>query len=138
MRNLAENALRHARRRVVVRLAPGPILSVEDDGPGIPVEEREAFFRRTRGQGSGLGLTLVRRVAEAHGGWSGWRKAPWAGRPSGWASSGVALRGGACGVAGGGGSARSTGPWGSASSSFSSSTPPGSCSRGTPSTIAPR
>jgi len=45
---------------------------VEDDGPGIPAGERESVFESgysTRQEGTGFGLTIVRRIAEAHG-WS--------------------------------------------------------------------
>lgn len=68
LRNLMENAVCYAARRVVVRLAPDAdawTLSVEDDGPGIPAEElprvRERFFRGRNhvGVGSGLGLSIV-------------------------------------------------------------------------------
>jgi signal transduction histidine kinase len=53
------------------------VLTVEDDGPGIPPEALERvfdrFFRVDRGRarahgGSGLGLAIVRHVADAHGG----------------------------------------------------------------------
>jgi signal transduction histidine kinase len=50
------------------------VLSVEDDGPGIPLELREKVFERFyRGSGdrsgsSGLGLSIVRAVAESHKG----------------------------------------------------------------------
>ena len=53
------------------------VLSVTDTGPGIPVSEREHVFERFhRGAtsdspvtpiGSGLGLSIVRRIADAHG-----------------------------------------------------------------------
>ncbi|AXR82319.1 ATP-binding protein [Natrarchaeobaculum sulfurireducens] len=45
--------------------------AVEDDGPGIPPENRDAVFREgyTGGSGTGLGLSIVETVAEAHG-WS--------------------------------------------------------------------
>jgi two-component system sensor histidine kinase TctE len=50
------------------------ILSVADNGPGIPVEERSKVFQRfyrvlgSAAEGSGLGLAIVREVAELHGG----------------------------------------------------------------------
>jgi two-component system sensor histidine kinase PrrB len=48
------------------------VLRVQDDGPGIPPEDRDRVFvrfqRRAAGPGSGLGLTLVRQQAERQGG----------------------------------------------------------------------
>lgn len=49
------------------------VIAVDDDGPGLPEDQRllvfEAFNRdKTRAQGSGLGLAVVRAVAAAHGG----------------------------------------------------------------------
>jgi signal transduction histidine kinase len=47
---------------------------VRDSGPGVPVEDRERIFdrfrrgRAARGEGSGLGLSIVRAIAEAHAG----------------------------------------------------------------------
>ena len=77
--NLLENALRHGRPggRVEVSVAVDhdtALLTVDDDGPGIPVEERERVFERfargggTRASGSGLGLALVAQQAAVHGG----------------------------------------------------------------------
>jgi signal transduction histidine kinase len=78
--NLVDNAVRYARSRVEVELAPAPggvTLSVTDDGPGIPAEDRERVFDRftrvgaDRGRGSGgagLGLAIVRELVRAHGG----------------------------------------------------------------------
>jgi two-component system OmpR family sensor kinase len=74
--NLLENAARHARSVVRVRVEPDGervALSVEDDGPGVPADMRERIFERfVRGdddeRGSGLGLAICRAIARAHGG----------------------------------------------------------------------
>ncbi len=77
--NLLSNAVRFARHRVALRAtSDGPTItvSVVDDGPGIPEEDRErifeAFQQGGRGapkeEGTGLGLTLCRRMVELHGG----------------------------------------------------------------------
>ena len=76
--NLIENAARHGRRggRVEVTLArdgPGLRLSVDDDGAGVPGADSERVFERFvrgngAGEGSGLGLALVRQQARLHGG----------------------------------------------------------------------
>jgi signal transduction histidine kinase len=73
--NLVENAVRHGRDAGRVSLdvtADG--IAVTDDGPGIPAAEREKVFHRFHRldasrstPGSGLGLALVRAVAELHG-----------------------------------------------------------------------
>lgn len=75
--NLVENALYYTPRggRIVVKVrneGTNIVLSVTDSGPGIPAEEREKVFERfyrvvgTGGNGSGLGLSIVREVANAH------------------------------------------------------------------------
>ncbi len=77
--NLLENALRHtdpgtAVEATVERANGEIVLSVEDDGPGIPADLREKVFDRFfRGAGdrsgsSGLGLSIVRAVANSHSG----------------------------------------------------------------------
>jgi two-component system OmpR family sensor kinase len=77
--NLMENALRHtdpgtAVEASVERRNGEVVLSVEDDGPGIPPDQRDKVFERFyRGTGdrsgsSGLGLSIVRAVAESHKG----------------------------------------------------------------------
>jgi signal transduction histidine kinase len=74
--NLLDNAARHARSAVHVRVAPDGervALSVEDDGPGVPPELREKIFERfvraaDDERGSGLGLAICRAIARAHGG----------------------------------------------------------------------
>jgi signal transduction histidine kinase len=73
---LIENALQHspAGTHVRVGVTPNGILSVADDGPGVPVAQRELVFRRfwrgdrSRADRSGLGLAIVARVARVHGG----------------------------------------------------------------------
>jgi two-component system, OmpR family, sensor kinase len=84
LRNLARNAIEHtAEPNGLVRLDVRPVapdrirFEVSDDGPGIPAHERERVFERfhrtdsgrTRATGgAGLGLAIVRAIAEAHKG----------------------------------------------------------------------
>jgi len=75
--NLLLNAIQAAgeggRVDVVARLEEaGPVVAVEDDGPGVPPEDRERIFDpffTTRENGTGLGLAIVARIMEAHGGY---------------------------------------------------------------------
>lgn len=80
VRNLADNAARHAHARVILRVmeqGDRVLVQVEDDGTGVPIEERERIFdrfvrldeaRARDAGGSGLGLAIVREIAIAHGG----------------------------------------------------------------------
>jgi signal transduction histidine kinase len=75
IRNLAENAIRHTPKDTVVEFVveENGTVTVQDRGPGIPGEERELifqrFWRRDRNQqgSTGLGLSIVQRIAELHG-----------------------------------------------------------------------
>jgi signal transduction histidine kinase len=73
MGNLLRNAL-HYTEQGFIRLTIGPTgFTVEDSGVGIPEEEREAMFKpfvrgsENRGEGLGLGLSLVQRICEDQG-----------------------------------------------------------------------
>jgi signal transduction histidine kinase len=77
--NLVDNAIKYGKRaRLSLDVRPGAIhIVVADDGPGIPEGDRETVFRpfrrletsRNRDTGgTGLGLTIARSVARAHGG----------------------------------------------------------------------
>lgn len=75
LENLVDNAVRHGRdaTRLTVQAGPGARLGVADDGAAIPPERlgrmRERFWKgEARSGGSGLGLSIVARVAAAHGG----------------------------------------------------------------------
>jgi len=80
LRNLGDNASRHARERLALSVAERDatvVLAVEDDGSGIPEADRERVFERfvrldgARARddgGSGLGLAIVAELVAAHGG----------------------------------------------------------------------
>ena len=80
LRNLTDNAARHARSRIDLRLRIEDSMvriEVEDDGPGIPDADRERVFERfvrldqsrTRvSGGTGLGLAIARQISRAHAG----------------------------------------------------------------------
>jgi two-component system sensor histidine kinase TctE len=74
--NLLENAIRYTQAGGTVTLRvhgdpPAPQVEVEDDGPGIPMAERERVFLRfyrssgAEGNGSGLGLAIVREICRS-------------------------------------------------------------------------
>ncbi|MDR1228723.1 MAG: HAMP domain-containing histidine kinase [Azoarcus sp.] len=75
MGNLLKNALHYTERGWIRLVLEDGGFRVEDSGVGIPAEERERVFQpfvrgaRTRGEGLGLGLSLVKRIC-AHQGWS--------------------------------------------------------------------
>ena len=75
VRNLVENALRYSptRSTVTVKVGDDASVSVIDKGPGVPPTERDQIFQRfvrsdQSVDGAGLGLSIVRRTVEAHGG----------------------------------------------------------------------
>lgn len=86
LENLLANSARHAGPdgRITVRIArhdAGVLVSVDDDGPGVPASMREAVFDVFRTghratAGTGIGLSLVRRFAELHGGRAWIEEAP--------------------------------------------------------------
>ena len=75
--NLLRNAGRFAKQQVTIAAtihANELLIRVDDDGPGIPVEDRERVFEpfvrleNAGERGTGLGLALVDRIANSHGG----------------------------------------------------------------------
>lgn len=88
VRNVVDNAVRHAQGRIALSVRTEGawcIVSVDDDGTGIPPEERERVFERfvrlDEGRsrdagGSGLGLAIVRHIATVSGGTAGAEESP--------------------------------------------------------------
>lgn len=82
VRNLVDNAARHARTGIALAVSPdgsgGRVaLTIDDDGDGIPLADRDRVFdrfvrlddaRARHTGGSGLGLSIAREIARAHGG----------------------------------------------------------------------
>jgi signal transduction histidine kinase len=74
--NLADNALKYgARARISLRREGGVVIvDVDDEGPGVPAEQREAVFEpfvrlnEEGTRGAGLGLAAARSIVRAHGG----------------------------------------------------------------------
>ena len=81
--NLLDNAFKYAKEGgrvevVVERASPGVRIAVSDRGPGIDAEDQDRIFERfvrgrnaageARARGSGIGLSLVKHIAESHGG----------------------------------------------------------------------
>lgn len=97
LENLLTNAHRHGGEagRISVHLAPhdgGVLITVDDEGPGIPVAQREGVFQVFKtgpaaSSGAGVGLSVVRQFAQLHGG-SAWVEDA----PGGGASLNVMLR----------------------------------------------
>jgi signal transduction histidine kinase len=76
VRNLVENALTHTKERstVEIRVDDGGTITVCDEGPGIRSTDLDVLFERfwrgdrSRSGGAGLGLSIVKRIVEAHNG----------------------------------------------------------------------
>ncbi|HBK07432.1 MAG TPA: two-component sensor histidine kinase [Acetobacteraceae bacterium] len=71
--NLVDNARRHAGHVALAAVAQGRsvLVTIDDDGPGIPADKRESVFRPFESGsagGTGLGLTIARDIVRAHGG----------------------------------------------------------------------
>ena len=91
VRNLVDNACRYGAGRVglaVGREGAEVVVRVDDDGPGIPVEERSRVFERfvrldparvREHGGAGLGLSIVHSIVAAHGGSVTVEESPWGG-----------------------------------------------------------
>ncbi|ELY63119.1 PAS domain S-box protein [Natrinema versiforme] len=73
LENLLNNAVEHGGASVTVQVGPladGDGFYVEDNGAGIPDEERKTVFEHgytTSSDGTGLGLSIIKRIADGHG-----------------------------------------------------------------------
>ncbi|WP_164520381.1 sensor histidine kinase [Specibacter cremeus] len=88
LRNVLDNAARHARHGIRATMSvegSTAVVLIDNDGPVIPVDDRERIFdrfvrldesRSRDGGGSGLGLAIARSLLEAHGGRIGTGQAP--------------------------------------------------------------
>ncbi len=85
MNNLIDNALRYGGEKITLQVVERDErieLSVEDDGPGVDIAERERIFERfyrvpgASVEGSGLGLSIVREIARTCGAECGYRDLP--------------------------------------------------------------
>jgi signal transduction histidine kinase len=88
VRNLLQNAAHHTRQRIHVTLETADdhyMIHVDDDGPGVAEADRQKIFKpfvrldhdqEDEVQGYGLGLSIVRRVAQWHGGQATVENAP--------------------------------------------------------------
>ncbi|AUX08432.1 signal transduction histidine kinase [Halalkaliarchaeum desulfuricum] len=69
--NLFRNAVEHGGEDVTIRVGrTDELIYVADDGPGVTPEERDEVFEQgytTSNEGTGFGLAIVKRIAEAHG-----------------------------------------------------------------------
>ncbi|EDY45613.1 sensor histidine kinase [Streptomyces sp. SPB074] len=86
--NLLENAVRHGGGTVTIDIAPtaggegpeGTVITVSDEGQGIPEESMNRvftrFWRGSKRGGTGLGLYIVKGIVEVHGGWITVGRAP--------------------------------------------------------------
>ena len=91
VRNLVDNAVRHAKGQIAITTfvdGPYTVLGVEDDGNGILPEDRQRIFERfvrldeSRARdagGAGLGLAIVQSIVNAHAGWITVDESRWAG-----------------------------------------------------------
>ena len=72
LENLFRNAIEHGSEEVVIQVGRDgdDIFYIEDNGPGVPETDREQIFEvghSSNPEGTGFGLTIVQRIAEAHG-----------------------------------------------------------------------
>lgn len=70
--NLIDNSIRHGQKVTEIRISArhfdeGLLIALEDNGVGIPVDEKEKIFERGFGKNTGFGLFLVREILSLTG-----------------------------------------------------------------------